>query len=113
MYTYELSKSWFVHVDTAGLSVMDLTVHNGGVGAGLHLETGDSVVVDVICFEITLKKKTNIWFGFMGSFWNTTRGHKLFISKVTQTHQVPAFQSKYTISERTSWFISMVSKEQR
>lgn len=46
-----------MHVDTAGLSVMDLTVHNGGVGAGLHLETGDSVVVDVICFEITLKKK--------------------------------------------------------
>lgn len=44
-----------MHVDAARLAVVDLAVDDGGVGARLHLETGYSIVVDVVRLEITLK----------------------------------------------------------
>lgn len=54
LVVYELAEPGLVHVDAARLSVVDLAVHHGGVRAGLHLETGDSVVVDVVGFKIAL-----------------------------------------------------------
>lgn len=50
----ELSKAGLVHVDAAGLTVVYLAVHDGGVGTGFHLEPGDSVVVDIVRLEVTL-----------------------------------------------------------
>lgn len=52
----ELAEAVLVHVDAAGLPVVDLAVDDGGIGARLHLETGYSIVVYVVCFKITLKK---------------------------------------------------------
>lgn len=57
----ELAETVFVHVDSAGLSVMDLTVHDGGIRARFHFETGDSVVVDVVRLKVTLKYKKRIY----------------------------------------------------
>lgn len=51
---YELAETGLVDVNAAGLAVVDLTVYYGGVGACFHFKTGDSVVVDVIGFEIAL-----------------------------------------------------------
>lgn len=41
-------------VYAARLAVVNLTMYYGGVRAGFDFETSDSVVVDVVCFEIAL-----------------------------------------------------------
>lgn len=51
----ELAETVLVHVDTASLSVMDLAVYDGGVRARFHFEAGNSVVVDVVSFKVTLE----------------------------------------------------------
>lgn len=51
----ELAETVFVHVDAAGLSVVDLTVHDGRIRARFHFEAGNSVVVNVVRLKITLK----------------------------------------------------------
>lgn len=54
LVVYELSQARLMHVNAARLPVVDLTVYYGGVGAGFHFETGDSVVVDVVRFKVAL-----------------------------------------------------------
>lgn len=43
-----------MYVDTAGLSVVYLTMDYSRVGTGFYFEARDTVVVDVVCFEVTL-----------------------------------------------------------
>lgn len=50
----ELAKARFVDVDASCLSVVNLTMNYGGVSAGLHFEPGDSIVVNVVGFKVTL-----------------------------------------------------------
>ena len=57
---YELSASVLVHVDAAGLPVVDLALHDGRVRAGLHLKPRDPVVVDVVRFKVTLQNVLEI-----------------------------------------------------
>lgn len=54
---YELSETVFVYVYATCLSVVYLTMHNGGIRARFHFEAGNSVVVDVVCLKVTLKYK--------------------------------------------------------
>lgn len=55
LVVYELSETGLMHVDTSGLTVVDLAVNYGGIRAGFYFETGYSVVVDIVRFEITLE----------------------------------------------------------
>lgn len=48
-----------MHVDAAGLTVMDLAADHGWIGVGLHLKAGYTVPVDVAAFEIALGKDKN------------------------------------------------------
>lgn len=43
-----------MHVDAAGLTVVDLAANHGWIGVCLHLEAGYTVPVDVAAFEIAL-----------------------------------------------------------
>lgn len=54
LIVYELAEPRLMDVDASCLSVVDLTMDYGGVSAGFHLKTSDSVVVDVIRFEVAL-----------------------------------------------------------
>lgn len=51
----ELSEAVLVDVYPARLPMMDFTVDHGRVGARFYLEAGDSVVVDIVRFKVTLK----------------------------------------------------------
>lgn len=51
---YELTESVFVHINAASLSVMDVALDNGWVGAGFHLKSSNSVIMNVILLEIAL-----------------------------------------------------------
>lgn len=51
----ELAETVLVHVDSARLAVVDLAVHDGWIRACFHLEAGNTVIVDVVRFKITLK----------------------------------------------------------
>lgn len=51
---YKLPKSILVHVDTARLTVVDLTFHHRGIGACLHLKARYPIIMDVVFLEITL-----------------------------------------------------------
>ena len=53
----ELSAAVLVHVDSAGLPVVDLALHHGRVRSSLHLKPRDPVVVDVVCFKVALQKE--------------------------------------------------------
>ena len=53
----ELASPALVHVDAACLAVVDVTLHHRRVGARLHLEASDAIVVDVIAFEVALPTK--------------------------------------------------------
>ena len=57
---YELSAPVLVHVDAAGLSVVNLALHDGRVRSGLHLEPRDPVVVNVVRFKVTLQNVLEI-----------------------------------------------------
>ena len=59
---YELSASVLVHVDAAGLPMVDLTLHNGWVRSGFHLKPRDPVVVDVVRFKVTLQNVLEIMY---------------------------------------------------
>lgn len=54
LIVYELSEARFVDVDASCLSVVDLAMDYGGVSAGFHFEPGDSIVVNVVGFKVTL-----------------------------------------------------------
>lgn len=45
-----------MHVDAAGLTVVDLAANHGWIGVCLHLEAGNTVPVDVAAFEIALEE---------------------------------------------------------
>lgn len=51
---YKLAQTGLVYVYAASLSMVNLTVDYGGVGAGLYFKTSNSIVVDIISFKITL-----------------------------------------------------------
>lgn len=50
----ELAQAIFMHINAAGLAVMYVAFDNGWIGAGLHLETSDPIIVNVIFLEIAL-----------------------------------------------------------
>lgn len=52
----ELAATLFVHIDAAGLTVMDLAANHGWIGVCLHLKAGYTVPVDVAAFKIALAK---------------------------------------------------------
>lgn len=49
----ELAQAVLVDVNAAGLTVVDLTMNDRGISSSLDFEAGDSVVVNVVCFEVT------------------------------------------------------------
>lgn len=51
----KLAQTVFVHVDAASLAVMNFTMYDGGISAGLDFETGNSVIVNVIAFKVSLE----------------------------------------------------------
>ena len=57
---YELSAPVLVHVDAAGLPMVDLALHDGRVRSCLHLEPRDPIVVDVVRFKVTLQNVLEI-----------------------------------------------------
>lgn len=57
----ELTETVFVDVNAARLAVMNFALYDRRVRASFHFETGDPIVVDIVCFEKTLyrmNKKT-------------------------------------------------------
>lgn len=66
---YELAEPGLVHVYTAGLAVVYLAVHHRGVGARLHFETGDPIVVDVVGLKVALVRGCFIVFISFKLLW--------------------------------------------
>lgn len=50
----ELSESIFVDVNSASLSMMDLTMHYGWIRSRLDFEACNAIVVDVVGFKVPL-----------------------------------------------------------
>lgn len=48
----ELPSARFVHVDATRLAVMDFTASHRGIGARLHFESGNTIVVNVVRLEV-------------------------------------------------------------
>ena len=57
----KLSAPVLVHVDAARLAVVDLALDHRRVGARLHLEARDAVVVDVVALKVTLLRSIFIF----------------------------------------------------
>lgn len=55
LVVYELPQTIFVHVNSSRLPVVDLTMHYRRIGACLYFKTCYSIVVDIVCLEVTLK----------------------------------------------------------
>lgn len=58
-----------MHVYAAGLAVVDLAVHHRGVGAGLHFEAGNPIVVDVVGLKVALVRGVFIVFIAFKLLW--------------------------------------------
>lgn len=56
---YELAESVLVYVNAASLSVMNIAFNNCRIGTGFHFKSGNSIIMDVIFLEITLRKNKN------------------------------------------------------
>lgn len=50
----KLSKSIFVHINPTSLSVMNVALDHRRIRAGLHLETGNTIVVYVVFLKVSL-----------------------------------------------------------
>lgn len=57
---YKLAESVLVYVNAASLSVMNIAFNNCRIGTGFHFKSGNSIIMDVIFLEITLRKKIKI-----------------------------------------------------
>lgn len=51
---YKLAQAILMDVNSTGLTVMDFALDHRRIGAGLHLETRYSIVVNVILFKVSL-----------------------------------------------------------
>lgn len=56
----ELTQTVFMHVYSTCLPMMDVAFDNGWICTSLHLEPGYSIIVNVVLFEVTLKKRKQI-----------------------------------------------------
>lgn len=43
-----------MHINATSLTMMNVTFYDGWIGSGLHFETSDAIVMDVVFLEITL-----------------------------------------------------------
>lgn len=50
----ELAETIFMNINASGLTVMYVAFDNGWIGAGLHFESSDTIIVNVILLEIAL-----------------------------------------------------------
>lgn len=50
----ELTQTIFMHIDASSLTVMNFAVNHGGVGTSFHFKSSDTIIVYVICLEVTL-----------------------------------------------------------
>lgn len=44
-----------MNVDSTRLSMMDLALHDSGIGSGLDFEAGNAIVVNVILLKVALE----------------------------------------------------------
>lgn len=50
----ELAQSILVHINATGLTMMNVAFDHGWIGAGFHLETSYTIVVNIVFLEISL-----------------------------------------------------------
>jgi hypothetical protein len=55
---YELSEPRLVYVYSSGLTVVYFALNDGRIRTGLHLESGDSIIMNVVRLEVTLITET-------------------------------------------------------
>jgi hypothetical protein len=51
----ELAEPILVHINAAGLAMVDFTLDHCWIGARLHLKAGNSIVVNVVLLKVALK----------------------------------------------------------
>lgn len=56
---YKLPQTVFVHVNAAGLTMMNVTFNYCRIGARFHFEASYSIVMNVVFLEVALKVKRN------------------------------------------------------
>jgi len=45
-----------MNVDATSQSIVDVALHHRRIGSGFHLETSDTIVVDVVAVEVALQQ---------------------------------------------------------